>query len=369
MLDKKFEFPNKGLGEDYTYGLFEDAIRSKSARLGSDVFFAHMDPPTPKIAAKLVGLNAQFNQNLLHPDLSPFATEVESQLINLLAPDFGMTCGHMCGGSTLGNLTALWRAREAGAVTVIASEDSHLSVAKSAHILGMDYQSVPVTDDGRMQIDSLGCLSSSALVLTAGTTGRGAVDPLDDAPSALWTHVDAAWAGPLVFTKHKGLLNGIQKADSVAVSSHKWLYQPKDSALIFFKDPEAQEAISFGGSYLAIPNVGVQGSRSAAAIPLMATLMAWGRAGLAKRIEADMQNAQDLALRVKDESRMLLKQMPTTAVFNWQPKHGRTAETLERLRDVSSQTKISEDLWVRQVAANPKVDLELCWQRLLSAVG
>ena len=69
--------------------------------------------------------------------------------------------------------------------------------------------------------------------------------------------------------------NFITKADSVAVSAHKWLFQPKDSALIMFQNPElANSAISFGGGYLTSPNVGVQGSRGAVAIPLLATLIA-----------------------------------------------------------------------------------------------
>ncbi len=50
----------------------------------------------------------------------------------------------------------------------------------------------------------------------------------------------------------------------------------------------ANAAISFGGGYLADPNIGVQGSRGAAAIPLLATLITWGRTGIVDRIDRAM---------------------------------------------------------------------------------
>ena len=56
------------------------------------------------------------------------------------------------------------------------------------------------------------------------------------ASDAAWIHVDAAWAGPLVLSEqHKGRLAGIERADSVAVSAHKWLFQPKEAGLVFFR--------------------------------------------------------------------------------------------------------------------------------------
>ena len=91
---------------------------------------------------------------------------------------------------------------------------------------------------------------------------------------AAWTHVDAAWGSPLRLTRFADRLEGIARADSVAVSSHKWLFQPKESALVLFRDSEkATEAISFGCAYLTEPNVGLLGSHGVTAIPLLATLM------------------------------------------------------------------------------------------------
>src|SRR5207302_10116727 len=101
----------------------------------------------------------------------------------------------------------------------------------------------------------------SALVLTAGTVAAGAIDPLDAGAEAAWRHVDAAWAGPLRLSEqHAGLLHGIDSADSIAVSAHKWVFQPKECALVLFRNVEsAHGALSFASCYLATLNVGLLG--------------------------------------------------------------------------------------------------------------
>ncbi|NIS37550.1 MAG: aspartate aminotransferase family protein, partial [Actinobacteria bacterium] len=193
-------------------------------------------------------------------------------------------------GSTMANLTALWAAREvAGIRRVVASAQAHLSVRKAAVILGLDYEAAPSGADHRLDPHALPDLTDAAIVLTAGTTATGAIDPLDAGGDAAWRHIDAAWAGPLRLSRHhRHVLEGVEHADSVAVSAHKWLYQPKESALVLFADETAaHDVMTFGGGYLAVPNVGMLGSHGAAAISLAATLLAWGRQGMEARIDAD----------------------------------------------------------------------------------
>lgn len=361
------ELPESGHNAADVLALFEMEMGRQSAILGSEIAFAHMDPPTPAIASRLVGINASLNQNLLHPDLSPLATQVEQLVIDWLTPVFGQQCGHFCAGSTIANLTALWCARESGVSQVVASVDAHISIPKAAHILGLPLIAVPVDQQGRLDQSQLPDLSNAALVLTAGTTGRGSIDGLNS-PDAQWRHVDAAWAGPLRLTRHKALLDGIERADSVAVSAHKWLYQPKESALVFFANKSSEELISVGGVYLATPNVGVQGSRGAAAIPLLATLMTWGRSGLASRIEKNMADAQEIASRIEAHPAMQLKQMPETAVINWQPPNAAIDKVLSILGETASRTVIDGETWIRHVAANPSANVEMIWDRICKSV-
>jgi L-2,4-diaminobutyrate decarboxylase len=235
-----------------------------------------MDPPTPWMTWAAALWAAAMNQNLLHPDTAPAARRLEPQVVGWLAPVFGMGGGHLVPGSTLANLTALWAAREiTGARRVICSASAHLSVAKASRLLGLELVEVPVDDRERLRVNGLpDDLSDAIVVLTAGTVATGAVDPLSAGRGAAWRHVDAAWAGPLRLSSHAAVLDGVQTADSVAVSAHRWLYQPKESALVLFRDPDAAHgAMSFGGGYLAAPNVGLLGSHGNAALPLAALLL------------------------------------------------------------------------------------------------
>ena len=375
MLKLPPDLPTIGIGEDEAFRRVSAAVERLSAALGHPSSLAHMDPPTPDVAARLVGLNAAYNQNLLHPDLSPFASQAESPVIGWLAPFFGMEAGHMCAGSTIANLEALWCAREHGATRVVASVDAHVSILKSARILGLPLVTVPVDADGGMDADALPELDGAALVLTLGTTGRGAIDDpklIERAQRgrAAWVHADAAWAGPLRLTRHADRLDGIERTDSVAVSAHKWLFQPKDSALVLYREAAMQDAISFGGAYLAVPNVGVQGSRGAAGVALLGTLLAWGRDGLAERIERCVALSDALGDRLEGDDRTQLLTRPATAVLNWRPHDtARTDEIITALAATASRTAVGGEPWVRQVAANMHADLEAVWERVDRALG
>lgn len=367
--------PEEGCGERAVLDRLAPVVLGGARRLGAPDALAHMDPPTPWIAWALTLWNASLNQNLLHPDVAPVARGLEARVVDWLAPAFGMDGGHMTPGSTLANLTALWAARELkGVRRVIASDAAHLSVAKSAHILGLDYQAVPTDATGRLDPTTLPeDLSSSALVLTAGTTSAGAIDDLALAGRAGWTHVDAAWAGPLRLSRaHAARLDGIEQADSVAVSAHKWLFQPKESGLIFFRDNTAAEAaISFGGAYLAVPNVGLLGSHGAVAVPLLATLMAWGRRGLEARIDRTMETAEGLWQRLNGHPGVALYAPQVSGVVLWRPNDGRSAQAVREALSVAlaSLTTVDGKDWLRHVAANPNADLETIWSAIDRALG
>lgn len=362
-----------GIGEGAALDLLAPLVFDGAARLDVPHAFAHMDPPTPWVSWATSLWNARLNQNLLHPASAPFARAAERQAVAWLAPYFGMEGGHMTPGSTLANLTALWAARDAtGARRVVASEAAHLSIGKAAKILGLAFETVPADQAQRMDAAKLPKdLSDAILVLTAGTTSAGAIDPLSLCGRAAWTHVDAAWAGPLVFSQaHAARLAGMEHADSVAVSAHKWLFQPKESALIFFRDEKrAHDAISFGGNYLATPNVGVLGSHGAVAIPLLATLIAWGRAGLAERIDRCMIAADRLADCLTGNSGWQVFAAPETGVVLFRPAHGDCDSVFARLPSgLASTTRIGSQTWLRSVAANPNVDIAAVTDAILKAV-
>jgi L-2,4-diaminobutyrate decarboxylase len=352
--------PDTGIGEAATLRQLAPLILGGAQRLDGALAMAHMDPPTPWITWATTLWNASLNQNLLHPDTAPVARDLEVLVVNWLAPLFGMNGGHLVPGSTVANLTGIWAARDAaGAEEVVASRAAHLSVEKAAKLLGMRYRPVETDVLGRLQANALGDLKRACLVLTAGTTSVGAVDPLDTIGQAAWTHVDAAWAGPLRLSeRHAEVLAGIERADSVAISAHKWLFQPKESALILFRETSrANKAISFGGAYLTVPNVGLLGSHGATAVPLLATLLAFGRRGVAARIERCLTQMREFAGHITEQGGIELFAASVTGVLAWRSSRVPTERLHEALPAGSTSiTTIRGEKWLRNVAANPNAD-------------
>jgi L-2,4-diaminobutyrate decarboxylase len=415
-LDLPAELPEEGVGGAEALHVLGERFLGGAARLGHPGYLAHMDPPTPWMTWAAALWSAAFNQNLLHTDTAPLARELERHVVDWLAPPFVMDGGHLVPGSTVANLTALWAAREIkGVRTVVASELAHLSVRKAARILGLEMREVAAGEDHRMVVggesertaggpragadiaktggapsagdgseDAAGAaraddrsepppdldLRTTAVVMTAGTVAAGAIDPLDAFPGAAWRHVDAAWGGPLRLTRHAALLDGIERADSVSFSAHKWLFQPKESGVVLFKDAErAHAALSFGGGYLAVPNVGLLGSHGATALPLAATILAWGREGIAARVERCMELAGALAERIRDEPTLELFAPPTTGVVLWRPLHADVRETRTRMRGAFvSLADVKGETWLRSVAANPHADPGRVVDSVLAAV-
>jgi L-2,4-diaminobutyrate decarboxylase len=366
------QLPQNGLGDVAALDLLAPLVLGGASDLGGETVFAHMNPPTPWITWVAAFWNAALNQNLLHPDTAPMAQQIEQQAIGWLAPAFGANGGLVVPGSTLANLTALWAARGLRKITeVVTSADAHISIRKAAHLLGLGYREVAVDAERRLRPELLGDLSSAVLVLTAGTTSAGAIDPLDAGAGAAWRHVDAAWAGPLCFSeRYKHLLAGMERADSVTVSAHKWFFQPKESALVFFSDYEAATAaLSFEGPYLAEPNIGLLGSHGATAVPLMATLLAWGRTGLEERLNRCMAAAEELAELVEASEHFELFGRPITGIVLWRPVKASVEEILPRIQGATISTTVVDGVrWLRSVAANPMVDAAKVFEAVRKAV-
>ena len=110
---------------------------------------------------------------------------------------------------------------------------------------------------------------------------------------------------------------------------------------------------------MADPNIGVQGSRGAAAIPLLATLIAWGRTGIVDRIDRAMSMAYHLADKLSKEESISLWAMPKTGVTVFRPLTCATEDFHRRLPEgMFSTCIIKKKSWIRSVAANPLADIE-----------
>jgi L-2,4-diaminobutyrate decarboxylase len=372
-LNIPLEIPRDGVGEKAVLDLLAPEVLGGASYLDAPQAFAHMDPPTPWLTWVVTLWNARLNQNLLHLATAPVARSLEERVISWLAPFFGMDGGHLVPGSTVANLTALWVARDLRGISeVVAPDTAHVSIEKAARLLGLPMRKLPTDETGRLKSEFATNLRRSCLVLAAGSTSTGMIDPLDLSGKALWTHVDAAWAGPLrLSTRHAALLNGIENADSISISGHKWLFQPKESALILFRETrKSHAAISFQGPYMAAANIGLLGSHGAMAVPLLALLWAWGSSGLEQRLNRCMESAERFASFVKEDPRLHLLAWPATGVVVWRPRQKSLQEVAALLpAGLASQTTLNGETWFRCVSANPNVEIDVVIAAVRSAIA
>ena len=116
-------------------------------------------------------------------------------------------------------------------------------------------------------------------------------------------------------------MKGVEHANSVAISGHKWFFQPKESGLILFRDTQsANKTISANSGYLSSANVGLLGSHGAIGLPLLATLMAWGKQGLIGRLEKTMELSVQLWTSLQNNPNVIVFDQPVTGVILWRPK-------------------------------------------------
>lgn len=363
--------PLVGLGEMKTIAELKPLIFGRACDLGSATALAHMDPPTPWITWITNSWIARLNQNLLHAATAPVARDLEKLVLEWLCPFFRMDGGWILPGSTLANLTALWAARELRGITgVVASKEAHVSVRKAANLLRLSYRESEMGEGiDREQTDSMK-RHKEALVVTAGTTSTGSIEPLKTGCDFAWRHCDAAWAGPLRLSeRYRERLSGIESFDSIAVSAHKLLFQPKECALLLLRESQpAEEALRFEAPYLSTSNCGLLGSHGASAINLLATLRSWGLEGIQSRIERCMGIADTLAELVKQSPDFELHKPPVTGVVLWRPRHTASEAVYAKLSpETVSLVTVGKETWLRSVAANPNADPVLIFRNIRRA--
>jgi len=371
-------------------------------------YIGHMDtmPTTVSVLGDLVA--SAVNNNMLSVEMSPVFSELELQLTERIADEFGLgpdAGGVLASGGSLANLHALSVARNrafdvhqgglAGidrTPVLFASEVAHTSLQKAAMLLGLGADAViPVAtgDQSRMDPAALERAVERAegngrapfcVVATAGTTTTGNIDPLPTIRDVaddhdLWFHVDAAYGGALVFSDaERDRLAGIEGADSVTFNPQKWCYVAKTCAMALFADADVlQEAFRIGAPYMrgddAIPNLGevsVQGTRRAEILKLWLTLQHLGRDGLEGLIDGSYRLTATVRDRVVDHGALELASEPEMNIIcfraapGWCPPaerddlNGRLQQVLLAEHDIFvSLPTYRDSRWLRVVLLNP----------------
>jgi aromatic-L-amino-acid decarboxylase len=271
----------------------------------------------PGILAEL--LIATLNVNNMTWLASPAATELELTTMSWLAQLLGLPSewhGHIEDTASTATIAALAaaRTRRPGGV-VYASEQANFSVEKAARLVGLEYVKVDVDDDFRMRAD-FPLDDATAVVATVGTTGTTSVDPVRDLAArceeaGVWLHVDAAYAGSAaVCPELRWCLDGCDRADSIVVNPHKWLFTPMDCSALWTRRPDAfHEAFALVPDYLAatheavdLKDFGPALGRRFRALKLWAVLRMYGAEGLRALIREHVRLAQLFAELVEADS-------------------------------------------------------------------
>lgn len=251
----------------------------------------------PGILAEL--LIAGLNQVGILWRASPALQELEEVTLDWLRQLLGLPDplhGHIEDTASSGLITALAAARAVSPDrrVVVCSEHTHSSTTKAARLLELEVRATPVDGAFALRPDQLDLTGACAVVATVGTTSSAAVDPVaaiaDRAlAEGVWLHIDAAYAGAAaVCPELRHHFAGWERADSIGVNPHKWLFTPMDCSVFFCRRPDdLRRAFSLVPEYLRVNEDVVSLSEYASplgrrfrALKLWATLRCFGREGL-----------------------------------------------------------------------------------------
>lgn len=334
--------PDEGESMDRVLGDFRDIILPGITHWNHPGFFGYFSitGSGPGILGEMIA--AALNVNAMVWRSSPAATELEEVVADWLRQWLGLPEGFdgvindTASSSTLHALAAAREvaypeARSRGLFgaprgRIYASEHAHSSVEKAVVTLGFGregYRAVPADAQYRMdphrlreavRMDMEAGVRPVAVVATTGTTSTSSVDPVEPiaeiaAEHGIWLHVDAAYGGPAAIVPElRPLFRGWERADSVVVNPHKWLFTPVDCSLLYCRRPEdLVRAFSIVPEYLRSKNVdevrnlmdyGVALGRRFRALKLWFVMRWFGREGIVARLRAHVDMARSFASEV-----------------------------------------------------------------------
>jgi aromatic-L-amino-acid decarboxylase len=304
------------------------------------------------------------NVNAMLWRTSPAASELEDVTLSWLRQLLGLSDrfeGVIYDTASISTLVAIAAARHCAApqtqraglsggprLRLYTSEHAHSSVEKGAIVLGLGTEGVrKIPTDTKFRMDTRALRHAieddmragwrpMCVVGTAGTTSTTSVDPIPAIADiceehGLWLHVDGAYGGiTAMLPERRWVLDGVDRADSLVVNPHKWLFTPIDlSALYSRRLDVVREAFSLVPEYLRTPEQGVRNymdygpqlGRRFRALKLWFVLRAFGRDGLQARLRKHLSLAETFASWIEHSGDwQLLAPVPfSTICFRYAP--------------------------------------------------
>src|SRR5438046_3777580 len=260
--------PSKGTDFDGLLKVFREAIVPFSRQNAHPRMFGYVQSPGAPRSAFADLLAATLTANLTIWRSAPAPVELERLTIDWIRQILGFSPeagGLFVSGGSMANLAGLAAARQtkdrsSGRLRMYASSATHFSITKAAALLGIgreNVRQVAVDERFRMRVDDLLAKITADLdagyipfcvVGNAGTVDTGAVDPLAEIRELanrfeLWMHVDGSYGAFAVLAESaRKFFAGLERADSIALDPHKWLYLPVDVGCVIYRDPEIARA-------------------------------------------------------------------------------------------------------------------------------
>jgi aromatic-L-amino-acid decarboxylase len=389
-------------------GLREEALNAlpeilKFSRGQNGRFFGYVLGSGELVASIADLLASVVNQNVTAWRSGPAAVVIEQTVVGWLAQAIGCPGfrGHLTGGGSSANLMGLAMAREttrpanekgiASGGMIYASDEVHMSIPKSVALLGIgrdnlrliptdaSFRMIPEELDRQIVLDRRSGKIPVAIVASAGTVNTGAVDPLSRIADIAehhktWFHIDGAY-GALAAMAVPLKFDGLNRANSISLDPHKWLYQPLDCGCLLYRSAEAaQKAFSHSGEYArALSTDPVEGfaffeeslelSRRFRALKLWLSLRYHGLRAFRESIRKDIAQAQRLAMSIQNTRELeLLAPVELSAVcFRHRGTGHSSADDLNRFNaDLLKRTVQSGKIYLSNAMLRGKFCLRAC---------
>ena len=351
-----------------------------AARLDHPRFFGFVpsSPTWPGVIADF--LAAGFNINAVSWLTASGPSQVELVVIEWFRRWLGYpegAGGLFTSGGSVSTVDAFVAAREAAGnperATVYMSDQGHVSLRRAAMIIGVRPECVrTIPSDGQFRLDMDGLRRAVAddraagfnpivVCANAGTVGTGAIDPLEELADyceseGIWLHTDGAYGAFAVVTDEgRRLLRGIERADSIGLDPHKWLFQPYEAGCLLVKDastlqhafevrPDILQDTVWGANHPNFGDRGPQVSRSFRALKVWMSVQVFGMAAFRRTVSRGMELATRADAHISASP--VLESLSTTSLgivcFRVNPEG---AEVGEETLEAINRTVLARVFW------------------------
>lgn len=260
--------------------------------------------------------------------------------------------GIFTSGGSMANLTALATARKVkcgedfSKAIIYLSDQAHSSNIKAINILGFKKEQVriiPTNLEFKFSInklknaiakDKIEGLKPFCLIASSGTTNTGTIDPLEELAviakkENIWFHIDGAFGGAVILSKKgKKILKGIDKADSLTIDPHKWLFQPYEIGCLLVRDhtclsgtftekPEYLRDIEGNESEINFYDHGIELTRHFRALKFYMSIKTFGLKAFRDAIDYNIKLAEQVEAVLRKSDKWEIVSPANLAIINF----------------------------------------------------